>query len=78
MANIQMEYFDDSSDDMKFIVNINSEEICAGILTGKTENWYNDFQVILPPYADVTVTCINNSSSASRGVGVSLTGRNYA
>ena len=78
MANIQLEYFDASSDNMKFIVNINSEEVAAGILTGRVENWYNDLQVLIPPYSDVTVTAFNNTGATLTGVGVSLTGRNYA
>jgi len=78
MANIQMEYFDASSDNIKFVVKINDEEVCVGIITSRTDNWYNDLQVLIPPYSDVVVTGLNNSSSSARGVGVTLTGRNYA
>jgi len=75
VANIQLEYFDAASDNMKYLVKINNVEVCVGIITGRTENWYNDLQIILPPNARILVTGINNNATGTRSIGATLTGK---
>tara|TARA_Y100001938_G_scaffold71096_1_gene98575 strand:- start:223 stop:624 length:402 start_codon:yes stop_codon:yes gene_type:complete len=75
IANIQLEYFDAASDNMKYLVKINNVDVCVGIITGRTENWYNDLQVILPKYSRVKITGINNNATGTRSIGATLTGK---
>jgi hypothetical protein len=74
VANIQLEYFDAASDNMKYLVKINNVDVCVGIITGRTENWYNDLQIILPPNASILITGINNNATGTRSIGATLTG----
>ena len=75
IANIQLEYYDASGDNMKYLVTINDVEVSVAILTGRTENWYNDMQIILPKYSRIKITGKNNSGAGIRSIGVTLTGK---
>jgi len=78
VGTFQPSIHEDTSDNMFFKVYINGIEVSATLIGSTTSGTpFEETELIIPPFTRIQVKCANDSSSTSRNVAATFTGRIY-
>ena len=79
VARFQPFMVSDTSNKLRFIININSELTYQTVLNiASPYQVADELEILLPPYSTILITASNQSASSSKDVGCVITGEVYA